>query len=84
MQGQKLVFCSQKPRPGKWLFSARAQAAGDREHPFLNYVESMPVARGEISGEFYGIDLASVQSYLSAVTPVPCCPAHIRKHESKG
>lgn len=33
-----------------------------------------------LNGEYFGLDLATVQEFIdvSGITPIPCCPSHIR------
>lgn len=76
--GEKLEFCPWATPEDLAVFHERAREL--MATPGIESLsESMPVAVTEISGEFYGIELGSVQEFASIhlVTPVPCCPAHI-------
>lgn len=76
--GEKLVFCPEASPEEMAVFHARSvELMGSSGLESIS--ESIPVAVADISGEFYGIDLASVQEFamIHGITPVPCCPAHI-------
>lgn len=71
-------FCAQATLETRTLFHGRAMAlrevsAAEGQHSPLG------LAVVELSGEYFGIELAAVQEFcnIAQLSPIPCCPPHI-------
>ena len=70
-------FCADATPAERALFHARAmvlrEAANDEDGARLG------LAVVELGGEFFGVELATVQEFCDIVqlSPIPCCPPHI-------
>lgn len=62
------------------IFQERANSLRQLHESSESSAVGLPLAVIGLNGEYFGLDLATVQEFIdvSGITPIPCCPSHIR------